>query len=123
VPISKLLNFSCVAANIEFTAIGFCLFDHQVRLPMPNTVAAKKYLRQSAKRRLLNRSQRSALRTALKKARAAASGDDAAAAQEAVRAATQRLDQAASKNIIHKNAASRTKARLAKLMKSKFEAK
>jgi len=90
---------------------------------MPNTSAAKKYLRQSAKRRLLNRSQRSALRTALKKARAAAQGDDAAVAQDAVRIATKRLDQAASKNIIHKNAASRTKSRLSKLVKSKFEAK
>lgn len=88
---------------------------------MPNTAAAKKYLRQSAKRRLQNRSQRTALRNALKKARAAAEGTDAAAAQEAVKAVTKRLDQAAAKNIIHKNAASRTKSRLARLVKSKFE--
>lgn len=90
---------------------------------MPNTSSAKKALRQNAKRRLQNRSQRSALRTALKKARAAAAGDDAAVAQEAVRAATKRLDQAAAKNILHKNAASRTKSRLSKLVKSKFDAK
>lgn len=90
---------------------------------MPNTAAAKKALRQNAKRRLQNRSQRTALRTALKKARAAAEGTDAAAAQDAIQALTKRLDQAAAKNIIHKNAAARTKSRLARLVKSKFEAK
>lgn len=90
---------------------------------MPNTAAAKKALRQNAKRRLQNRSQRSALRTALKKARAAVEGSDAAAAIEAVRALTKRLDQAAAKNVIHKNAAARTKSRLARIMKSKFDAK
>lgn len=90
---------------------------------MPNTASAKKALRQNAKRRLLNRSQRSTLRTALKKARAAVAGNDAAAATEAVRVLTKRLDQAAAKNVIHKNAAARTKSRLARIVKAKFEAK
>lgn len=90
---------------------------------MPNTTSAKKALRQNAKSRLRNRSQRTALRNALKKARSAAEGGDAAVAQEAVRMATKRLDQAAAKNLIHKNAASRTKARLSKLVKTKSEAK
>lgn len=90
---------------------------------MPNTTSAKKALRQNAKRRLQNRSQRTVLRNALKKARAAAQGDDAAVAQEALRVVTKRLDQAAAKNLIHKNAASRTKSRLSRLLKSKFDAK
>ena len=86
---------------------------------MPNTTAAKKALRQNAKARLRNRSQRTALRNAVKKARAAVEGGDAAAVDEALRAAAKRLDQAAAKNLIHKNAASRTKSRLTKLAKSK----
>jgi small subunit ribosomal protein S20 len=85
---------------------------------MPNTTSAKKAMKQSAKRRLLNRSQRSALRTVVKKARtaAAAGGDEAG---EAIRLAVKKLDQAAAKHLIHKNAAARTKSRLAKLAKAK----
>lgn len=86
---------------------------------MPNTPTAKKALRQSAKNRLLNRAQRSTLRTAIKKARLAAAGTDTAAAEQAFREVTKKLDQAASKNLIHKNAAARTKSRLAKLISKK----
>jgi small subunit ribosomal protein S20 len=88
---------------------------------MPNTKIAKKALRKNLKARVRNRSQRSALRTAVKKVRAAAEAGDASAAQDALRAATKKLDQAAAKNLIHKNAAARTKSRLAHLLKSKFE--
>ena len=84
---------------------------------MPTTAAAKKDLRQNHKRRLLNRSQRAALRTVLKKCRLAAAGDDAEAAQKAFGLAVKRLDQAAAKNLLHKNTAARTKSRLSKLMK------
>jgi small subunit ribosomal protein S20 len=88
---------------------------------MPNTKIAKKALRKNLKARVRNRSQRSALRTAVKKVRSVAEGGDASAAQEAFRAATKKLDQAAAKNLIHKNAAARTKSRLSHLLKSKFE--
>ncbi|REJ89436.1 MAG: 30S ribosomal protein S20 [Planctomycetota bacterium] len=88
---------------------------------MPNSPSAKKALRQNAKRRLRNRTQRSSLRTAVKKCRAAAAGDDAAAAQESLRSVSKKLDQAAAKNLIHKNAAARTKSRLTKLVKSQFD--
>ena len=84
---------------------------------MPNKAAAKKDLRQNEKRRALNRSQRSALRTVLKKCRAAAAGDDREATQSAFRLAVKKLDQAAAKNLIHKNTAARTKSRLSKLCK------
>lgn len=88
---------------------------------MPNTKIAKKALRQSQKARLRNRSQRSSLRTVVKKVRAAAQGDDQSAAQDAFRAATKKLDQAAAKNLIHKNTAARMKSRLSHLLKSRFE--
>jgi small subunit ribosomal protein S20 len=55
-----------------------------------------------------NRAQRSALRTALKKAHVtAASGDDMAAAVKL-------LDRAARKGLIHRNAAARHKSRMAR---------
>ncbi|MEZ5941315.1 MAG: 30S ribosomal protein S20 [Planctomycetaceae bacterium] len=85
---------------------------------MPNTSAAKKALRQSAKRRLHNRTQRSTLRSVLKACRTAAQGDDAEATQKAFRLACKRLDQAAAKNLIHKNTAARTKSRLCRFVKS-----
>ena len=84
---------------------------------MPNSVSAKKSLRQSQTRRLRNRSQRSSLRTVLKNCRDAAAAGDAEAAQSAFRLAVKRLDQAAAKNLIHKNTAARTKSRLSKLLK------
>jgi small subunit ribosomal protein S20 len=88
---------------------------------MPNTASAKKEQRKNAKRRLLNRSQRSALRTAVKKARTAVE-TGAADAEQALRQAVKKLDQAAGKHLIHKNAAARTKSRLAKLTKKKTAA-
>ncbi len=89
---------------------------------MPNTNSAKKELRKSTKRRLLNRTQRSSLRTVIKRVRTAADAGDAQAAQDALRAAFKKLDQAAGKNLIHKNTAARTKSRLAHLLKSRFAA-
>ena len=87
---------------------------------MPNTSSAKKELRKSRSRRLRNRAQRSSLRTAIKKVRTAVAAQDREGAQEALRAASKRLDQAASKNLIHRNAAARTKSRLAKAIKTTF---
>lgn len=81
---------------------------------MPNTKSAKRALRKSDVRRLRNRSTRSELRSAIKIARTAISGDDAQAATKALQSATKQIDQAAAKGIIHKNAAARTKSRLAK---------
>ncbi len=89
---------------------------------MPNTANAKKALRQSIKRRLHNRSQRSALRTTVKKVRALAASGDLAGAESAFRFATKRLDQAAAKNLLHRNTAARIKSRLSKLLKEAKQA-
>lgn len=83
---------------------------------MPNSANAKKALRKSQVRRLRNRTQRSSLRTKLKKFRALAStGEDKDAIETAFRVAVKGLDQAAAKGLIHKNKAARTKSRLSKL--------
>ena len=75
---------------------------------MPNIASAKKNMRKSRAATVRNRAQRSALRTALKKAQA----PDATA--EIRTAATQLLDRAARKGLIHANAAARHKSRLSK---------
>ena len=75
---------------------------------MPNIASAKKNMRKSRAATVRNRAQRSALRTALKKAKAAgASADERTSA-------VRLLDRAARKGLIHKNAAARHKSRLAK---------
>ncbi len=81
---------------------------------MPNSRSAKRALRKSDVRRLRNRSTRSELRNIIKNARLAIAGDDSQAAVQALQKAAKEIDQAASKGIIHKNAAARTKSRLAK---------
>lgn len=87
---------------------------------MPNTPSAKKELRKNQKRRLHNRAHRSMLRTVVKKVRTAVEAKDKTAADEAFRVATRKLDQAAAKNLIHKNAAARVKSRLSRAMKKAF---
>ena len=61
---------------------------------------------------LRNKSYRSALKTALKKADAAIEAKSADAA-ETVKVAVKKLDQAQAKGIMHRNAVSRKKAQLA----------
>ncbi len=81
---------------------------------MPHTKAAKKALRQSHKRRLQNRTQRSTLRTLIK--RYLKTVEDAEVSIDEKRSllslVSKSLDQSAAKNLIHKNKASRMKSRL-----------
>ena len=81
---------------------------------MPTSKQAKKRVRQSEKRRLHNRVMRSTLRTQIKKVEKAIADNDTAAVQELYRKMESRIDKAARKGLIHKNAAARKKARLAK---------
>jgi small subunit ribosomal protein S20 len=72
---------------------------------------------QNEKRRLRNKAVRSELKTRVKAAVSTAeSGADTSA--EALRLAMKRIDKAASKGVIHKNAAARKKSRLAKRIAS-----
>jgi small subunit ribosomal protein S20 len=69
--------------------------------------------RQNEKRRIANKTVRSELRTRTKNAvTAAETGAENAA--DAERLAMKRIDKAATKGVIHKNAAARRKSRLAK---------
>lgn len=88
---------------------------------MPNTSSAKKRLRQNEKLRLANRSKKSNMRTYIRRVREAVESGDREKAQSEFRVAQKKIDQAASKNLIHGNAAARTKSRLNMLVKSLAE--
>ncbi len=79
---------------------------------MANIASAKKRSRQSEKLRLHNASQRSMLRTYIKKVTSAIEAKDKKAAEDAFKAAVPVIDAMVSKGIIHKNKASRHKSRL-----------
>jgi len=79
---------------------------------MPNTQSAKKRLRQNDVRRLRNRGVRSTMRAAVRRVREAVVAGDQEKAQSEFRIACKKLDQAAARNVIHRNAANRTKSRL-----------
>ena len=83
---------------------------------MPRTKSAKKQMRQAVGRTARNKSQRSALRTALKKLRGALDAKEDA--KPAFREAEQQLDRAGRKGLIHPNTAARHKSRLAKRVKA-----
>lgn len=79
---------------------------------MANTVQAKKRVKQAEKARARNASQRSAMRSAVKKVLRNIQSGDKDAAVSNYRYACSLLDRAASKNLIHKNKAARLKRRV-----------
>ena len=80
---------------------------------MANIKSQIKRNRQAVKRTERNKAVRSELKTRAKAALAAA-GEGAENADALARTAQKRLDMAAAKGVIHKNAAARRKSRLAK---------
>ncbi|GER66957.1 30S ribosomal protein S20 [Weizmannia acidilactici] len=80
---------------------------------MPNIKSAIKRVKVSEKNNAQNTAAKSAMRTAVKKFEAAAANNDENAKELLVNA-IKHLDKAASKGLIHKNAANRKKARLMK---------
>lgn len=79
---------------------------------MANSPQAKKRARQAIQNRARNASQRSMVRTELKKVVAAIAKGDKQAASDAYKAAVPVLDRMADKGIFHKNKAARYKSRL-----------
>jgi len=77
-----------------------------------NSPQARKRARQNDTRRIHNASQRSMVRTYLKKTIAAIESGNAEQAQAAYTAAVPVLDRMANKGILHKNKAARHKSRL-----------
>ena len=79
---------------------------------MANHKSAEKRIRQNEKRRLVNRQNRSAMRTEIKKLRSALALGDVAKAQEVLPAIVSVIDRSVQKGVLHRNAAARYKSRL-----------
>ena len=79
---------------------------------MANHFSALKRARQTEKRTATNRLNKSRLRTELRKLRASISAGKREDADTALRGAVSTLDKAVQKGVLHKNTASRYKARL-----------
>lgn len=84
---------------------------------MPHSNSAKKRLRQNEKANARNRAGRTAIRNEIRKVRELITSGDVEASRVELRVASRKLDQAASKQIIHRNAAARTKSRLSAAVK------
>ncbi|HXH71342.1 MAG TPA: 30S ribosomal protein S20 [Mariprofundaceae bacterium] len=85
---------------------------------MANHASALKRARQDAKIRLENRTQKSAMRTAIKKVLVAVQAGDKEAAATALRQATSLIARAGRKRLIHPSQASRRVSRLNARVKS-----
>ncbi len=85
---------------------------------MANIKSAEKRVRQTATRTLRNRSAKSRVKNARKAAVEAVKAGDASAPAR-VAALTSAADKAANKGVIHRNKASRIKARIARDLKKK----
>lgn len=82
---------------------------------MPNIKSAIKRVNVTKVKHTANRIRKSDLKTTLRTYREAVAAN-ADNAQEILRTAISKVDQAAQKNLIHKNAASRKKAQLMKAL-------
>ncbi|GHV76583.1 30S ribosomal protein S20 [Spirochaetia bacterium] len=80
--------------------------------------SAEKRHRQSEERRLRNKSVKSSVRTSVKKFEMLARKKDSDKAEAALKDMIKKLDTAARKGIIKKNAASRKKSRMQRLFNS-----
>jgi len=85
---------------------------------MANSAQAKKRAKQAEATRQRNASQKSELRTAVKKVRKAIASGDKAAAAKTLTESQAVMDRIADKKVVHKNMVSRTKARLAHAIKA-----
>ena len=81
---------------------------------MPNIKSAIKRVKVTEKQTLRNRAAKSEMKTTIRRIDEAMQSGDAAAADKAYLTAVSTVDHAAAKGMIHKNAAARKKAQLAK---------
>ena len=83
---------------------------------MANIKSAKKRVLVIKKKTLVNKIANTKLKTVIKKFNAAVASGDKAAATAAYKEAVKRVDQAAARGIIHKNAAARKKSQFTKAL-------
>ena len=83
---------------------------------MPNIKSAKKRVLVNQTKAMQNKMFRTQLKTDIKKYQAALAAGDNTLAQETYKAAVKKIDQAAARGIIHKNAAARKKSQFTKAL-------
>lgn len=88
---------------------------------MANLKSSKKDIRRSERKRDVNNSVRTSLKTYIKRVRQAVEAGDTVKISEAMSRAQKALDKAAQRGIIHKNQASRRKARIASAVSKKAQ--
>lgn len=81
---------------------------------MANTPSAEKRNRQAESHRVRNLAVRTGVKSAVRMVREAVAQGDAAQAKQALHRAARAIDRAASKGVLHRNAASRKIARLSR---------
>lgn len=86
---------------------------------MPITTSAKKALRASKRKYVMNQRRTKALRDATKNVKKSLTAGNTAEAEKHLRAAYKAIDKAAKRGVIKKNAASRRKSRLAQAIRRK----
>ena len=83
---------------------------------MPNIKSAEKRVKVSSAKKLQNKMVASQMHTAIKKFNAAIAANDVALAEKLMAEAASKIDNAASKKVIHKNNANRKKSQIAKAL-------
>jgi small subunit ribosomal protein S20 len=79
-----------------------------------HSLSAQKRVRQDAKKRMINRSRKSAVKTDIKKLELAVKEGNVEKAQAQLKAAQIEIDKVSSTSTMHKNTAARLKSRLTK---------
>ena len=79
---------------------------------MPNHKSAEKRVRQSERRRVVNRHNRTKLRTSVKNLRSALADNDSKQSATLLPKTVSEIDKAVQKGVLHRNAAARHKSRL-----------
>ena len=85
---------------------------------MAHSLSAKKRVKQNAKRKAINRTRKSQVKTQIKHFETALSSGDVEAASEQYQLVVKKLDKTAASSTTHKRTAARKKSRLAKRLNS-----
>jgi small subunit ribosomal protein S20 len=85
---------------------------------MANTASARKRIRQTRKRTVVNHARKSRMRTFIKKVETAIASGDKQQAVAALQAAQPELQRAAGKGVVHKNTIARKLSRLSGRIKA-----
>ncbi|MDD3392117.1 MAG: 30S ribosomal protein S20 [Bacilli bacterium] len=81
---------------------------------MPNMKNAVKKVKVNAKKKISNNEFEASMKTAIKNTEKAVKNNDKSKASDEFKKAIKRIDKAAAKGVIHKNASARHKSNLAK---------